>query len=143
MFRQIYLGTAAALGGGSLANGCYMLIAPQRWYVAVPGVTTTGPFNQHFLRGIGVVFLFTGAAFLVGAARPVHRLALWGTASLALFGYALFHLSEVAAGMCGPSAILWAFPAVTLPAATGAVLALSATRTNVQGWGQPAKGPGR
>lgn len=143
MLRRIYLGAAATLGGCALANGCCLLVAPQLWYVAVPGVTTTGPFNQHFLRGIGVVFLLIGAAFIAGAARPPYRLALWGTASLPLCGYALSHLSDVSAGVCGASALLWAVPAFTLPAATGAVLALSAAGTTLQGWGRPAQGRGR
>ena len=47
-----------------------MLVSPVNWYFAVPGVTTTGPFNQHFLRDIGIIFLFLGAAFLIGAPRP-------------------------------------------------------------------------
>jgi len=38
--------------------------------VAVPCVTSTGPFIQHFLRDIGLIFVFLGGAFLLGTARP-------------------------------------------------------------------------
>jgi hypothetical protein len=49
------LALASLLGAGSVANGLYMLALPTAWYFAVPGVTTTGPFNQHFLRDIGLI----------------------------------------------------------------------------------------
>jgi hypothetical protein len=82
----------------------------------VPGVTTTGTFNQHFVRDIGLVFLFIGMVFLVGVARPRLRLFVWAAPTLWLGGHALFHFWEVAVGICGPSTIARDFPAVTLPA---------------------------
>lgn len=94
-----------------------MLVAPESWYFAVPGVTTTGPFNQHFVRDIGLIFLLLGAVFLFGAAREDVRVVSWGAASIWLAGHALFHAWEVAVGICGPSALARDFPAVTLPAA--------------------------
>jgi hypothetical protein len=103
----------------ALANGCFMLVSPANWYFAVPGVTTTGPFNQHFIRDIGIIFLFIGAAFLIGAYRPGHRLALWSAATLWLCCHAIFHLWEVAAGICGSDALVRDFPAVSLPALLG------------------------
>lgn len=131
MLRQLYLGTAVAMGAAAVANGTYMLVAPLDWYFAVPGVTTTGPFNQHFIRDIGLVFLFVGAAFLVGAARPNSRATLWSAATLWLSGHALFHFWEVAAGICGPDAIARDFPAVTLPALVGLFLSLWAIRDRI------------
>ena len=85
----------------------------------MPGVTTTGPFNQHFIRDIGLVFLLVGTAFVAGAALPRYRVVLWATATLWLWGHALFHFWEVAVGICGPSVIARDFPAVTLPALIG------------------------
>jgi hypothetical protein len=128
MLKRICLGTAVVLGLGALANGLFMLVSPANWYFAVPGVTTTGPFNQHFLRDIGLIFLFIGSAFLVGTARPTYRVALWSAASLWLCGHALFHIWEVAVGICGPSALVRDFAAVTLPALIGAALSLWALR---------------
>lgn len=124
MWRKTVLTTAAVLGLAAEANGLFMLIAPANWYFAVPGVTTTGPFNQHFVRDIGLIFLLVGTAFLVGAARPQYRLALWSAATLWLWGHALFHVWEVAVGICGPSALARDFAAVTLPALIGTVLIL-------------------
>jgi len=120
---RVVLGIAILLGVGAVANGVFMLASPVSWYFAVPGVTTTGPFNQHFVRDIGLIFLGVGTAFLLGAARPIHRSVSWGAAAIWLSGHALFHVWEVAVGICGPSALLRDFPAVTLPA----VLAIAIT----------------
>jgi hypothetical protein len=137
MLRQTCLGAAVVLGVAALANGTFMLISPANWYFAVPGVTTTGPFNQHFLRDIGLIFLFIGAAFLVGTAQPTWRAALWSAASLWLCGHALFHFWEVAVGICGPSALVRDFAAVTLPALISAALALWSMGERA---GHPGKG---
>jgi hypothetical protein len=122
MLKSANLGIAALLGVALIANGAFMLVAPADWYVAVPGVTATGPFNQHFLRDIGLIFLLLGGAFLVGAAQPHLRVALWAAPSIWLTGHALFHLWEVAVGICSPSVIPRDFPAVTLPAIIGIAL---------------------
>lgn len=124
--RRIVLGIAILLGTGAIANGIFMLISPVNWYFAVPGVTTTGPFNQHFIRDIGLIFLGVGAAFLLGAMRPVYRTVSWGAAATWLSGHALFHFWEVAVGICGPSALLRDFLAVTLPALLAIAITLHA-----------------
>lgn len=124
MTRVLCIAVAAALGVASEANGLFMLASPEAWYFAVPGVTTTGPFNQHFIRDIGLIFLFIGTAFLAGAALPHHRVVLWLVPTLWLWGHALFHFWEVAVGICSPSVIARDFPAVTLPALLGTALTL-------------------
>lgn len=119
MLKSFSIALAVALGGAAIANGMYMLVAPESWYVAVPGVTTTGPFNQHFVRDIGLVFLFIGGAFLLGAVRAAARVVSWPAASVWLSGHALFHFWEVTVGICVPSALARDFPAVALPAVIG------------------------
>jgi hypothetical protein len=96
-----------------------MIVAPEAWYELVPGVTETGFFNQHFVRDIGIIQLFLGVAFGVGMIRPELRVGLWAAATLWLIAHAVFHLWEVAVGICSPSVILRDFPAVTLPAIIG------------------------
>jgi hypothetical protein len=120
--KRISLALAFALGVGSIANGLFMLVAPSRWYFAIPGVTTTGPFNQHFIRDIGFIFLFIGAGFLIGAARAQSRVVLWAASTAWLAGHALFHFWEVAVGICAPGAIPRDFAGVTLPAILGALI---------------------
>jgi hypothetical protein len=75
-----------------------------------------------------LVFLLLGGAFLLGAAQPQFRVVLWAAASIWLLGHALFHLWEVAVGICSPSVIPRDFPAVTLPAIIATLLTFSAIR---------------
>jgi hypothetical protein len=126
--RKLVLGTAVLLGVGAGVNGIFMLALPADWYLLVPGVTTTGPFNQHFVRDIGLVFLFIGTAFLIGVARPRLRLFLWAAPTLWVWGHALFHFWEVAVGICGPSAIARDFPAITVPAILGTAVTVWAAK---------------
>src|SRR5262245_2309617 len=128
MLHYVCIGAAILMGLAALANGVFMLVSPEHWYFAVPGVTDTGSFNQHFIRDIGLIFLFMGAAFLLGAAKPNYRLVLWAAPTLWLAAHALFHVWEVAVGISGPSVLFRDFPAVTLPAIIGAGLTLWAAR---------------
>jgi hypothetical protein len=115
----------ATLNGLFLSvNGLFMLVDPMTWYEAVPGVTETGFFNQHFIRDIGIIQLFLGVAFGVGLIRPKRRIELWAAATLWLCAHALFHFWEVAVGICSPSVLPRDFPAVTLPAIFGVLLTL-------------------
>ncbi|MFZ5675878.1 MAG: hypothetical protein ACOZAM_23220 [Pseudomonadota bacterium] len=119
MLKSTCIAASIVLGAAAIANGTFMLIDPERWYFTVPGVTTTGLFNQHFVRDIGLIFLLVGSAFLVGALRPHLRIVAWAAPSIWLSGHALFHFWEVAVGICGPSVLARDFPAVTLPALIG------------------------
>jgi hypothetical protein len=141
MLRTLILGTAVLLGVGAEANGLFMLVSPGGWYFAVPGVTTTGPFNQHFLRDIGLIFVFVGAALLIGVAMPRFRLLLWASPALWLSGHALFHFWEVAVGICGPSALVRDFPAVTLPAILTTILSLWAAADSSSSRGRESPNP--
>jgi hypothetical protein len=128
MLKTLCIGAAIVVGIAAGLNGLFMLIAPGQWYFAVPGVTTTGPFNQHFVRDIGLIYLFIGTSFLVGAARPRFRLILWAAPTLWLCAHTLFHFWEVAVGISEHSAMARDFPAVTVPAIIGVVLTLWAAR---------------
>jgi hypothetical protein len=80
------------LGLLHIANGLFMLIAPADWYMSVPGVTATGPFNPHFILDIGMAFVASGAGLLLGARRNAHAaiLACAGATWPAL--HALIHI---------------------------------------------------
>lgn len=141
--RTAILGLATLLGLALGANGMFMLMSPANWYFAVPGVTTTGPFNQHFLRDIGLIFELLAAALLVGVARPAMRPILWTAAAFWLAGHALFHVWEVAVGICGPSALARDFPAVSLPSLIALALAAWAWRDTASRHLAPAPFPTR
>jgi hypothetical protein len=110
-------------------NGLFMLVVPSAWYHFVPGVPHTGPFNQHFIRDIGLIQMFLGAAFGIGMIRPASRLELWAAATSWLIAHAGLHLWEVAVGLSSPSVIVRDFPAVTLPALIGMTLTAWAWRS--------------
>jgi hypothetical protein len=97
----------------------YMLYDPEGWYYFVPGVTDTGFYNQHFIRDIGIIQGFIALAFAIGALKAERRVELWAAATLWLIAHAVFHLWEVAIGICSSSVIVRDFPAVSLPALFG------------------------
>lgn len=100
MARTLWIGVALALSVAAEANGLFMLASPARWYFSVPGVTDSGPFNQHFVPDIGLIFLLIGTAFPGGgdAAPLPHRpvvgvhLVAVGPRSLSLLGSRGRHL---------------------------------------------------
>ncbi len=63
-----------------------MLAVPADWYFAVPGVTTTGPFNQHFIRDIGLIFVLIGVAYIWGAGTAGDARAVMGRGELLACG---------------------------------------------------------
>ena len=126
-------GLAIALGVAAIANGVFMTFAPESWYWAVPGVPDRGPFNQHFVRDIGILYALIGGAFVVGAVRRAQRVLCWGLPTAWLGGHALFHVWEVAVGICGPEALVVDFGGVTLPALLGALLVWRAATERAHG----------
>jgi uncharacterized protein YjeT (DUF2065 family) len=107
------------LGLLAAANGLFMLLAPDSWYLIAPGVAETGPFNQHFVRDIGCAFLVSGVS-LVWFAMDVRAraAALAGGAFMAL--HALVHVADAIAGRESLAHAALDLPAVYL----GAVLSL-------------------
>jgi hypothetical protein len=80
------------LGLFHLGNGLWMLVAPDGWYAAIPGVSLTGPINHHFVADIGLAFVASGAGLLLGARnmRSAGAFAIAGAAWPVL--HALLHL---------------------------------------------------
>jgi len=111
-----------------VGNGVYMLVNPEAWYWAVPGVPDTGAFNPHFVRDIGFIYVFTGLAVAAGVVWPSQRLGLWCTAAAWHTAHALFHVWEVVVGICTPDALARDFAGVTLPAIIACVLVWWAKR---------------
>ena len=113
----------------SLVNGAWMLFSPFSWYTHLPAaVPHTGPFNQHFVRDIGVAYLVAALGFgwcakHLGRCRPVHI-------GLTVFfvGHALIHLVEILAGQLPGSHWLIDAPGVFLPALLLLILAVPSVR---------------
>jgi uncharacterized protein YjeT (DUF2065 family) len=129
MYNNAITGIAILLGLLALVNGVFMTIAPESWYWMVPGVPDRGPFNQHFVRDIGINYMLIGAAFTYGAIYIKHRLVLWLMPTAWLAGHAIFHVWEVLVGICGPESLIVDFGGVTLPALLGLGLIYASYRS--------------
>jgi hypothetical protein len=126
MINRGIVALAIVLGLGMLANGTYMTLAPESWYWMVPGVSDRGPFNQHFIRDVGINYMLIGGGYIFGALYLKHQFVLWFVPTTWLSGHAIFHVWEVVVGICGPEALIVDFGGVTLPALLGIGLVLFA-----------------
>jgi hypothetical protein len=86
----------------ALAFGTYMLWDPFGWYQAVPTVRFTGPPNPHFIRDIGLAYLLTSTMLGYSAWYPRGRWLAAVTGNLWLSAHGVFHIWEVATGVCAP-----------------------------------------
>ncbi len=116
MKEKIITSVAVLLGVSLIANGIYQLVAPESWYWMVPGVPDRGPFNQHFVRDIGIVYALCGVSLVLGGLNPDQRFAYWLGPAAWLAGHEIFHIWEVIVGICGPATLLEDFAGVALPA---------------------------
>ncbi len=94
-------------------NGIAMLAAPDAWYLAVPGVTGTGPANTHFIRDIGLAFLAAAAALLLWRRQPLA--AILAPAALFLGGHAGLHLVEMVAHRVSAAEAVRDFATIVIP----------------------------
>lgn len=113
------------LGVLNLANGAWMLFAPQSWYLYLPaGVPDTGPLNAHFVRDIGAAFVTMGGASLLAAWRERARRGVL-LASATFYGlHALVHVDDIVRGDLTHAHWKIDLPGVFLPALVLAVLCL-------------------
>jgi len=101
-----------------------MLVAPERWFARVPGVTDTGPLNPHLVRDFGACYLLVGAIVVVGLARGrlTRAVHVWITLFFAL--HAGIHTGEILAGHASYDHWVIDFPGVFLPVLLLLVLSL-------------------
>ena len=118
MGRTVCLVAATLMGIAAVANGLFMLVSPGGWYDAVPGVTTTGPFNQHF---IDLIYLFADISYLAGAVERRYRILLWAVPTTWMQRMRSFTCGK-SVGISAHSAMARDFAAVTLPAVIGLLL---------------------
>lgn len=113
----------------SLVNGLWMLCFPLSWYMDFPAaIPHTGPFNPHFVRDLGVVYLvvalgFGWCALYLDRSRPVH---LGLTAFFV--GHALIHLADLLTGRLPGAHWLIDTPLVFVPALLLMILSVSSVR---------------
>jgi hypothetical protein len=86
--------TGLALG----ANGVVMLFASLAWYDTVPGVPTTGPFNPHFVKDIGAIYVTCALACFWYAWRPRQAWPALAGAATWLTLHAAIHVYDATCG---------------------------------------------
>lgn len=81
-------------------NGLAMLLTPYGWFVRIPGVVETGPFNDHFVRDVGAAYLACAVGMALGA-RDLARHA--GAVAVAATFQVLHAAIHVITPFCGDS----------------------------------------
>lgn len=99
----------------ALGNGAFMLVDPSGWYQAVPTVRYTGPYNPHFVRDIGLAYLLSGTMLGYSALDPQGRWLAALSGNLWLSAHGIFHVWEVANGICSPDRFWRDAPSVLGP----------------------------
>ena len=83
----------------SLANGVWMLFSPLSWYKYLPAaVPHTGPFNPHFVRDIGAIYVTCALAAFWFAWRPAQGWPALCAAAAWLTMHAAVHVYDAACG---------------------------------------------
>lgn len=101
----------------SAANALWMLADPAHWYSDLPAaVPDTGPYNEHFVRDIGVAFVTMAVAFGWAAFVPRWRPPLVAVGTVFFAGHALLHAFDTLRGALDGDHWLLDLPAVYLPA---------------------------
>ena len=119
--RAIFLFFAAT----NVANGLWMLLAPQGWYHELPaGVPDTGPLNTHFVRDIGAAFLTIGVAFYAASSRPAMRRGVLLFSTMFYVLHAAIHVFDLMTGHVHAGHWLIDLPGVFVPALVLLVLCL-------------------
>jgi hypothetical protein len=80
------------------ANGVFMLAASLAWYDVVPGVPATGPFNPHFIKDIGAIYLMCALGLGWFAWRPAQGWAAMAAAAAWLTMHAAIHVYDATCG---------------------------------------------
>ncbi len=120
---------AMALTAVFLGNGLFMMAAPYPWYLAIPGVIQTGPFNDHFVRDIGAAYLACGVGTLLGVLDLRRHAGAVAVAAAFQGLHATIHLITPFCGSGPPWPLLARdFPGVFLPTLLTIGLAVAAFR---------------
>lgn len=113
-----------------LGNGLVMLGVPYSWYLTIPGVIQTGPFNDHFVRDIGATYLACGVGTLLGALDLRRHAGAVAVAATFQGAHAIIHLITPFCRTSLPWPLLARdFPGVFLPTLLTIWLAVAAFRT--------------
>jgi hypothetical protein len=82
----------------------------------VPGVVATGPYNAHFIKDIGAIYLVCAAALAAFAWQPAKAAPALAAATAFLILHAAIHVADaLASPTCGQD-LIRDLPGIFLPA---------------------------
>jgi hypothetical protein len=114
--------TLTILGALFVSNGAVMLIVPEPWFARV--AASTGAFNPHLVRDVGVAYAASGIAAIWAARTPAWRAPLAAMSALFQAGHAVIHLFDVFTGALPLTHLIEDFPVIYLPSAILVAIAL-------------------
>lgn len=88
--------TLIFIAGVYALNGVNMVVMPKFWYDIIPGVSMLGPYNTHFIRDVGLLYLVVSGAFWWAISRPGRMAGLLVAAAWPAV-HAIYHLQMWAA----------------------------------------------
>lgn len=124
MLRNWDRGVAALLALVLAGNALAMLFNGLAWYGAVPGVTSTGPYNAHFIRDIGAAYLVAALGLAWFAWRPREGWPALAAGAAFLTFHAAIHVYDATCGSTPLADVQRDFVGVYLFAAVPLLLAL-------------------
>lgn len=104
-------------------NGLFMLFGPFAWYNTVPGVPSTGAFNPHFVRDIGVAYLTATLGLVWFLWRPRQGWPVLTAAAVFLTAHAGIHVFDASCSRSGVADVIRDLPGVYLTALATVVIA--------------------
>ncbi|MDF1686070.1 MAG: hypothetical protein P1U50_04690 [Parvibaculaceae bacterium] len=109
-------GSFVIIGGLLLANGVFMMAAPEEWFWSIPGVASTGDYNPHLVKDVGFTYGLLALALFAALRVRSARHILLSIVSLWLVAHAILHLVDVATGCLPPENLVIDSPGVFFPA---------------------------
>jgi hypothetical protein len=101
----------------SFVNGAWMLLSSESWYTDLPaGVPDTGPYNGHFIRDLGIVFVLISAGFIWCTIHPNRCKPVLIVITIFFTGHAILHILDLLTNRLPHSHWRIDIPAVFLPA---------------------------
>jgi len=114
------------IAAGNLANAVWMLAAPRHWYETIPGAADFGPYNEHFVRDIGCIYLTTALALTWALVSIRHRFVLLAVVTVFHVAHAMLHVFDTAGGHVSADHWWLDLPTIYLPALALLAVTLSA-----------------
>jgi hypothetical protein len=115
---------------GNVITALWMLASPMSWYTHLPGaVPDFGPYNEHFIRDLGCMFLTWGGALAWAAWSPPTRIVILTVLCAWFGGHALVHVYDTARGFVPAAHWLLDIPLCYAPAGLLVVMLVIQRRT--------------